>query len=235
MKTNKLFITVARGTEDLHLIRLGKPILCDDRVTEVESTHDFLVLPAYYNCRVWVKDEGGKEIYSKYIDLCPTYSIGSFIYALNSNENELDEEILDFYNNLKFDNSSVALCKQAWDNLKNADASEEGFVLDLLKGSLKGMKECGAEVGDLCDYPRFTIEYEIELPDGEEFDADKLDFFNIDCEPECWSEIRDVFAKDVIFLDTIIYDGKVYAGYTGPEKIEANSYFEQLDPETLEE
>lgn len=239
MGKSKLFIMVKRDTMDLTLIRLGNAV-----GDEVESTHDFLVLPADYQCLVWVEDENGdKQVSPKHHTLSPTHEIGSFVHAFHYNEEELEDDELDelkelqnYWNKLKFDDTSALLYKPAWEHLKDADADEETFIFNLLKGSVKGMETCDIEVGDCCDYPQFTVEYDIEIPDGEEFDIEKLDFFSVDVEDlDCWEDLSIVFTQPRadLFLDTIIYDGKVYTGTTGPEKIMPNSYIEQIAVETL--
>ena len=228
---------MAKGdTEELMLIRLGNAV--ED---EVESTHDFLVLPVCYPCSVWVEDENGNRLVEpEWHDLSPNYEIGSIVDALHDNENEFEddelEELQNFWNNLKFDDASALLYKPAWEQLKDADADEETFIFNLLKGSVKGMETCAAEVGDCCDYYKFTVEYDFEIPDGEEFDIKKLDFFNVDAgDLDCWEELSNVFNRHILFLDTIIYDGKVYTGTTGQEKIIPNSGgIEHLAVETLE-
>ena len=192
---------------------------------------------------VRVEDQNGKEVHSKFHELCPWSSFSSaFCNEEVLDEDELDElkETQNYWNNLKFDDTSALLYKPVLDQLTEADAEsdviEEMFIFNLLKGSVKGMETCDIEVGDCCDYPKFTVQYDIEIPDGEEFDIEKLNFFNVDIEdPGCWEDLNFAITEDKLFLDTIIYDGKVYTGSTGPEKIMPNSCIAHIEVETFTE
>lgn len=219
MEKTELCIVVKYATDikDLRLIRLGNAV-----GDEVESTHDFLVLPACYN-RCFVSVERGEHLITKvwtgHRNLSPTHEIGSFVHALHHNEEELEDdelkELQNYWNNLKFDEPSALLYKPAWEQLKDANADEETFIINLLKGSVKGIETCDVEVGDCRGYNRITIVYDIEIPKDEEFDIEKLDFFGVDVEKlDCWEDLSNVFSqpRPDLFLDAIIYDGKVYTG-----------------------
>ena len=62
-----------------------------------------------------------------------------------------------------------------------------------------------------------TVSYYINLSEGEDFDPAKLDFINIDWEYDNYSEVlQKLLAEDIILLNAIIYDGKIYfAGHDG--------------------
>ena len=62
-----------------------------------------------------------------------------------------------------------------------------------------------------------TVSFYVNLPKGEDFDPDKLDFINIDWEYDDYSEVlQELLTDDIILLNAIIYDGKIYfAGHDG--------------------
>ena len=55
-----------------------------------------------------------------------------------------------------------------------------------------------------------TVSFYINLPEGENFDPDKLDFLNIGEDYDAYSKVLQELLEDVILLNAIIYDGKIY-------------------------
>ena len=62
-----------------------------------------------------------------------------------------------------------------------------------------------------------TVSFYINLSEGEDFDPAKLDFINIDWEYDNYSVVlQKLLAEDIILLNAIIYNGKIYfAGHDG--------------------
>lgn len=64
-----------------------------------------------------------------------------------------------------------------------------------------------------------TVSFYINLPEGENFDPAKLDFINIDQNYDAYSKVlQKLLARDIILLNAIIYDGKIY--FAGHDEIE---------------
>jgi hypothetical protein len=64
-----------------------------------------------------------------------------------------------------------------------------------------------------------TVSFYINLPEGENFDPAKLDFINIDEDYDDYSEVlQELLARDLILLNAIIYDGKIY--FAGHDEID---------------
>jgi hypothetical protein len=64
-----------------------------------------------------------------------------------------------------------------------------------------------------------TVSFYINLPEGENFDPAKLDFINIDAHYDDYSEVlQELLARDLILLNAIIYDGKIY--FAGHDEID---------------
>jgi hypothetical protein len=64
-----------------------------------------------------------------------------------------------------------------------------------------------------------TVSFYINLPEGENFDPAKLDFINIDEDYDAYSKVlQELLARDLILLNAIIYDGKIY--FAGHDEID---------------
>ena len=235
VKKVRLTFTI-NSTKIVELIRLGNEVL-DGKVRG--QSHDFIVVPSEIWAYLKVIDEDGEVIYkdSKF-ELKPRYSVFYLIDALkDKNVEGLYEEdflkVKNYADSIKFSSNCPSTYSKEWERMKTEDEDEESFVINLLKGSVNDNDKCYAEVGNCDDYDSFYVEYEIELPDGE-FNPDALDFFNVDIDPETRSLIWDVFRKEVVFLDTIIYDKKVFGTIPDEEKYEPDSSLTEFDPDTLE-
>lgn len=100
--------------------------------------------------------------------------------------------------------------KIAWERLKTNEVNCENFVPAVMQyvmseeGGDKAFLR-GLQVEDI------TMVFNINIPEGEEFDPSKLDFINIDTEYDDNSEVlSELLAADMILLNAIIYDGKMY-------------------------
>lgn len=100
--------------------------------------------------------------------------------------------------------------KVAWEGLKTNEVSCENFVPAVMQYVMteEGRDKAflrGLQVEDI------TMVFNIDIPDGEEFDPSKLDFISIDTEYEDNSEVlSELLAEDMVLLNAIIYDGKIY-------------------------
>lgn len=100
--------------------------------------------------------------------------------------------------------------KVAWERLKTNEVNAESYVPAVMQyvmseeGGDKAFLQ-GLQVEDI------TMVFNIDIPEGEEFDPSKLDFINMDAEYEDNSEVlSELLAADMLLLNAIIYDGKMY-------------------------
>lgn len=239
MKKVSLVIKIGDST-DVNLLRLGVPNFdSNGNIRSVNSTHDFLLISSGYPALLTVCDEDDNQLFFDALDLIPSHSIDGILCAINGCIDDFEDEeemgkVLSCYQNFHFPSESISIYKNTLENLKSPGATEKSFVLDLLKQSIDINKPCACEMGDLCDYDRLFITYDIWVSE-EGFDPQKLDFFNIDTHLNCCGDINEAFDKDVIFLDTIIYDGNVYKGSTGSNKLEPNARYVEINPNTLQD
>lgn len=164
-------------------------------------------------------DADDDDEYSLYSDdefeVCPNYGMMNIEEAKENYEDDsasiekytayLDVEMGEDHDRLT--NKGL---KIAWERLKTNEVNCENFVPAVMQyvmseeGGDKAFLR-GLQVEDI------TMVFNIDIPEGEEFDPSKLDFINIDTEYDDNSEVlSELLAADMILLNAIIYDGKMY-------------------------
>ena len=164
-------------------------------------------------------DADDDDEYSLYSDdefeVCPNYGMMNIEEAKENYEDDSASiERYTVYLNVEmgedYDRLTNKGLKVAWERLKTNEVNCENFVPAVMQyvmseeGGDKAFLR-GLQVEDI------TMAFNIDIPEGEEFDPSKLDFINIDTEYDDNSEVlSELLAADMILLNAIIYDGKMY-------------------------
>ena len=122
--------------------------------------------------------------------------------------------------------------KTAWEHLKTNEVNVENFVPAVMQyvmneeGNAQAFLR-GTQAEDV------TMVFYIDIPENEDFDPSKLDFINIDACYDDYSEVLSaLLADDLVLLNAVIYDGKMYFadGYDDiTEEYDGDCYFDIVD------
>jgi hypothetical protein len=164
-------------------------------------------------------DDDDDDAYRLYSDdefeVCPNYGMMNIEEAKENYEDDSASiERYTAYLNVEmgedYDRLTNKGLKVAWERLKTNEVNAESYVPAVMQyvmseeGGDKAFLR-GLQVEDI------TMVFNIDIPEGEEFDPSKLDFINIDTEYDDNSEVlSELLAADMILLNAIIYDGKMY-------------------------
>lgn len=164
-------------------------------------------------------DDDDDDEYRLYSDdefeVCPNYGMMNMQEAKENYEDDSASlEEYTAYLNIEMGEDHDRLTnkglKIAWERLKINEVNCENFVPAVMQyvmseeGGDKAFLR-GLQVEDI------TMVFNINIPEDEEFDPSKLDFINIDTEYDDNSEVlSELLAADMILLNAIIYDGKMY-------------------------
>lgn len=105
---------------------------------------------------------------------------------------------------------------KAWNELSEPTTeSAATFIPNFMHYALSAADAKNALLMGVEESELVTVSFYINLPEGENFDPAKLDFINIDEDYDAYSKVlQELLARDLILLNAIIYDGKIYfAGY----------------------
>ena len=107
-----------------------------------------------------------------------------------------------------------------WKKMQNgdfADPKEGGFLMELIKhfGNRLGRRSgrAPAFLDSVGDKGKCTVTFEIEIPENEPFDIDKLHFFRTEdfwADVDAHETIRDKMVSMDTSLELLEYDGKIY-------------------------
>ena len=171
-------------------------------------------------------DESDEEVYSDdeyFIE--PSRSIMSMEEAEENWSSEDDKGELDDYCNYltKTENrpNNLLIAKgisKAWSDLANNNASSDTFIPVMMRESMKAAGSKAALLSGESEVCQSTITFKVELSEDEEFDIEKLDFLNVDESYDNYSSIfNNLLEDDIILMNVIIYDGKLF--FAGHEQI----------------
>ena len=107
---------------------------------------------------------------------------------------------------------------KAWNELREPQTeTADTFIPDFMRHSLSAAGANRALLVGMEERETVTISFYVSLPDGEDFDPNKLDIINIDSDYNNYSDVlQELLTGDIILLNAIIYDRKVYfAGHDG--------------------
>lgn len=192
---------------------------------------DFMFGYAYDHVNLLVTDSETEEtIYEDDQELCPVYSLMSADEVDEAYyDREDDEEQLEQYKDY-MTNYMGTKCQaddelyiskgiiKAWNALKTNDVAGEGFVPFAMKEALAAADAPTALLYGESEIKDSSISFYVDLPDGEDFDPKKLDFLNIDARYEDYSPVFEMLEQDIVLMNAIIYDGKMY--FAGHDNID---------------
>ena len=122
--------------------------------------------------------------------------------------------------------------KSAWERLKSNEVNCENFVPAVMQYVMneEGNPQAflrGTQVEDI------TMVFYIDIPENEDFNPSKLDFINIDaCYDDNSEVLSELLADDLVLLNAVIYDGKMYFadGYDDiTEDYDGDCYYDIVD------
>ena len=223
-----------------------------------EETYDYLVDSG---CGEWVNlvfvqsgcpvelyvtdpeaDDEGDEYYlytDEEFEIIPDYGVMNMDEAEENYCDEEDREQLEEYTaylDVKMGEDHGRLTnkgiKTAWEHLKTNEVNVENFVPAVMQyvmneeGNAQAFLR-GTQAEDV------TMVFYIDIPENEDFDPSKLDFINIDACYDDYSEVLSaLLADDLVLLNAVIYDGKMYFadGYDDiTEEYDGDCYFDIVD------
>ena len=223
-----------------------------------EETYDYLVDSG---CGEWVNlvfvqsgcpvelyvtdpeaDDEGDEYYlytDEEFEIIPDYGVMNMDEAEENYSDEEDREQLEEYTaylDVKMGEDHGRLTnkgiKTAWEHLKTNEVNVENFVPAVMQyvmneeGNAQAFLR-GTQAEDV------TMVFYIDIPENEDFDPSKLDFINIDACYDDYSEVLSaLLADDLVLLNAVIYDGKMYFadGYDDiTEEYDGDCYFDIVD------
>lgn len=179
---------------------------------------DFVFENAYSEYGLYVVDaETEEEIYED-DSFVPDTSCGLMSYSEAEAEYPDDEE--DFSRYVKYLRSECQTNElylsqgfaKAWNELSEPTTeSAATFIPNFMLYALSAADAKNALLMGVEESELVTVSFYINLPEGENFDPAKLDFINIDEDYDAYSEVlQELLARDIILLNAIIYDGKIY-------------------------
>ena len=200
---------------------------------------DFVFENAYSEYNLCVVDaETEEEIYED-DSFEPDTANGLMSYSeAEENYTEYEDDEEDFSNYLKYLRSECQTNElylsqgfaKAWNELSEPTTeSAATFVPNFMRYALSAADAKNALLLGIEESEPATVSFYINLPEGENFDPAKLDFFNIEAHYDAYSKVlQELLARDVILLNAIIYDGKIY--FAGHDDIDI---FEDSDEDPI--
>lgn len=200
---------------------------------------DFVFENAYSEYGLYVVDaETEEEIYED-DSFVPDTSCGLMSYSEAEAEyKEYDDDEEGFSSYVKYLRSECQTNElylsqgfaKAWNELSEPTTeSAATFVPNFMLYALSAADAKNALLVGVEESELVTVSFYINLPEGENFDPAKLDFINIDENYDDYSEVlQELLAGDIILLNAIIYDGKIY--FAGHDEIDISdeSYEEPI-------
>ena len=166
-----------------------------------------------------VTDDEGDDVYND--DYAVSYSLRNLLndeeaadeYDMDDPE---DEAEYDRYHEYLFaeptetDDVVGQSIAKSWKKVQNNEISGNDFFTDMMKESLKAVNGEAAALHGENQLTFGDIRFQIEIPEDEEFDPDKLDFIGLDQAYEESGLLFNMLSYDVCLMNVIMYDGKLY-------------------------
>ena len=180
---------------------------------------DFVFENAYSEYDLSVVDEETEEVI--YEDDCfvPDTNCGLMSYSEAEADFSIDDDEEGFSEFVKYLRSECQTNElylsqgfaKAWNELSEPTTeSAATFVPNFMRYALSAADAKNALLLGVKESEPVTVSFYINLPEGENFDPDKLNFINIDEDYDAYSKVLQELLEDVILLNAIIYDGKIY-------------------------
>lgn len=179
---------------------------------------DFVFENAYSEYGLYVVDAETEEVIYEDDSFVPDTSCGLMSYSEAEAEYPDNEE--DFSRYVKYLRSECQTNElylsqgfaKAWNELSEPTTeSAATFIPNFMLYALSAADAKNALLMGVEESEPVTVSFYINLPEGENFDPAKLDFINIDEDYDAYSEVlQELLARDIILLNAIIYDGKIY-------------------------
>lgn len=179
---------------------------------------DFVFENAYSEYGLCVVDPETEEVFYEDDSFVPDTSCGLMSYSEAEAEYPDNED--DFSSYAKYLRSECQTNElylsqgfaKAWNELSEPTTeSAATFIPNFMHYALSAADAKNALLMGVEESEVVTVSFYINLPEGENFDPAKLDFINIDAHYDDYSEVlQELLARDLILLNAIIYDGKIY-------------------------
>ena len=180
---------------------------------------DFVFENAYSEYGLCVVDPETEEVFYEDDSFVPDTNCGLMSYSEAEAEFQDDED--DFSKYVKYLRSECQTNElylsqgfaKAWNELSEpATESAATFIPNFMLYALSAADAKNALLMGVEESEPVTVSFYINLPEGENFDPAKLDFINIDAHYDDYSEVLQELlgGEDIILLNAIIYDGKIY-------------------------
>lgn len=202
---------------------------------------DFVFEYTYREYELYVVDAETEEVIYEDDSFVPDTNCGVMSYS--QAETDLDDDEEAFSEQVKYLRSECQTNElylsqgfaKAWNELSEPTTeSAATFVPNFMRYALSAADAKNALLMGIEESDSVTVSFYINLPEGEDFDPDKLDFINIDEDYDAYSKVlQELLARDTILLNAIIYDGKIYfAGHDDIDIFEdsdENPIFDYVD------
>lgn len=189
---------------------------------------DFVFENAYSEYGLYVVDAETEEDIYEDDSFVPDTSCGLMSYSEAEAEYREYEDEDEFFSYVKYLRSECQTNElylsqgfaKAWNELSEPTTeSAATFVPNFMLYALSAAGAKNALLVGVEESELVTVSFYINLPEGENFDPAKLDFINIDQNYDDYSEVlQELVAGDIILLNAIIYDGKIY--FAGHDEID---------------
>ena len=190
---------------------------------------DFVFENAYSEYGLYVVDAETEEVIYEDDSFVPDTSCGLMSYSEAEAEYRGNDPDNDFSRYVKYLRSECQTNElylsqgfaKAWNELSEPTTeSAATFIPNFMLYALSAAEAKNALLMGVEESEPVTVSFYINLPEGENFDPAKLDFINIDEHYDAYSKVLQELlgGEDIILLNAIIYDGKIY--FAGHDEID---------------
>ena len=181
---------------------------------------DFVFENAYSEYDLSVVDEETEEVIYEDDSFVTDIDNGLMSYSEAETNFSIDDDEEGFSEYVKYLRSECQTNElylsqgfaKAWNELSEPTTeSAKTFIPNFMRYALSAADAKNALLLGIEESEPATVSFYINLPEGENFDPAKLDFINIDEDYDAYSKVlQELLARDIILLNAIIYDGKIY-------------------------